>query len=78
MKFAAYLVVGALVFAQPAFAKGTSTPTFLGIEKSMEKMTKVQWEKYKQSLYGKRIRWTGYVHEVKQNGSSYTVSVGHV
>lgn len=40
--------------------------SFLEIRQKMENMTDLQFEEYTKSLKGKRVRWNGYVEDVKE------------
>jgi len=43
-----------------------STLSFREIRKNLKNMTDVQFEEYAKSLKGKRVRWKGYVEDVKE------------
>ena len=50
----------------------TITPsdlTMFDIERNYENLTKIQWKEYAQSLKGLRVRWTGSIEEVYDNGN---------
>ena len=53
----------------------TATPkpiealTYLEIRDARKAMTDAQWKAYCEPLKGKRVEWSGYVHEAKESGS---------
>jgi len=47
----------------------SSSVTYAEIRNSMNSMTDAQWGAYVRSLEGEKIRWTGYVEDVKETYS---------
>jgi len=47
-----------------------SSVTYTEIRNSMEPMTDAQFKAYVRSLEGKKIRWTGYVEDVKETSAT--------
>ena len=41
---------------------------FFKVREASKNMTDVQWKEYLNGVVGKRIQWTGYVDEVKEDG----------
>lgn len=61
-----------VIFHSTVFARSDTDATlpvtdisFHEVRRNKENMTDLQWEEYAKSIKGKRIRWSGYVEEVK-------------
>lgn len=50
----------------PATVPVSTDLAFINIRRAMETQTDLQFEEYARSLKGKRIRWRGYVEEVRE------------